>query len=314
MSRVFKPLLLVAITCLINFAVMVTFFEERGAHGTGTPLGNGDVNGDRSLNTTDAVYLLDHLFNSGPPPVAIASGGLTPEQAEILGHMTIEYLDDGQGGLSKTIRFTGVNVQVVNGLGATNGLPANPFQTLPGVVNGVGNLIVGYNDGYGDRTGSHNIVCGFSNQYASYGGIVGGSANRLESALSAVISGNNNVCSGSYSTICSGTNNSCVGAANAILGGDSNSAQGAIASICGGFDNTAVGHQSVVVGGASNAAVGQHTTVVGGALNTAGGSLSVVVGGQSNVASGPRSVVGGGSQRTAPGPNDWTAGVLFQDF
>jgi len=44
---------------------------------------------------------------------------LTPEQAEILSHMSIEYLDDGQGGMVKTIRLTGANFQVVNGLGAT---------------------------------------------------------------------------------------------------------------------------------------------------------------------------------------------------
>src|SRR5258705_97292 len=59
---------------------------------------------------------------------------LTPEQSEILNHMSIVYLDDGQGGQAKTIRFSGVNVQIVNGLGATE------------TVNGVGNLIVGYNE------------------------------------------------------------------------------------------------------------------------------------------------------------------------
>ena len=51
-----------------------------------------------------------------------------------------------------TIRFSGVNVQIVDGSGNTSG-----------AVNGRGNLIVGYNElrGSGDvRTGSHNIVVG----------------------------------------------------------------------------------------------------------------------------------------------------------
>ena len=78
----------------------------------------------------------------------------------------VEHLDDAQGGLAKTIRITGVNVQIVNGLGATNGFPANPGSTDPLLTptNSVGNLIVGYNEfgnPVGDnRTGSHNIVGG----------------------------------------------------------------------------------------------------------------------------------------------------------
>ena len=31
---------------------------------------------------------------------------ITPEQSEILSHMSIVYLDDGQGGQAKTIRIT----------------------------------------------------------------------------------------------------------------------------------------------------------------------------------------------------------------
>ncbi len=54
---------------------------------------------------------------------------LTAEQAEILGHQSIVYLDDGQGGTVKTLRISGINVQLVNGLGATNGNPTNPDLT-----------------------------------------------------------------------------------------------------------------------------------------------------------------------------------------
>ena len=45
---------------------------------------NGDVNGDGSLNISDAVYLLKFMFNGGPAPVAIAQGGgLTPDQEAV---------------------------------------------------------------------------------------------------------------------------------------------------------------------------------------------------------------------------------------
>jgi len=50
------------------------------------PSGNGDVNGDGLLDLSDAVYLLTHIFRSGPEPVAIAQGPvLSPEvEAAIL--------------------------------------------------------------------------------------------------------------------------------------------------------------------------------------------------------------------------------------
>ncbi len=89
--------------------------------------------------------------------------GLTPEHLEILAHMEIVHLEDGQGGLAKTIRIRGVNVQIVSGSGATNGHPANPSSVDPALTstNGLGNLIVGYNEPGNpiadDRTGSHNI-------------------------------------------------------------------------------------------------------------------------------------------------------------
>ena len=43
----------------------------------------------------------------------------TPQQAEILSPMSIVELDDGHGGTVKAIRITEINLQIVNGLGAT---------------------------------------------------------------------------------------------------------------------------------------------------------------------------------------------------
>ena len=42
--------------------------------GAAAPSGNGDVNGDGQLNLTDPIYLLKHLFQSGPAPVPIDCG------------------------------------------------------------------------------------------------------------------------------------------------------------------------------------------------------------------------------------------------
>ena len=72
------------VTILVLVGPMIT-----GA-GPGCPVGpgpeaecNGDVNGDGILNVADAVYTLNYLFVDGSlAPVAIASGGLTPEQEE----------------------------------------------------------------------------------------------------------------------------------------------------------------------------------------------------------------------------------------
>jgi hypothetical protein len=58
-----------------------------------------------------------HLLPGAPPPT------LTPEQAEILSHMSLVFLPDGQGGTVKTIRISRINVQVVNGTNITTGGP-----------------------------------------------------------------------------------------------------------------------------------------------------------------------------------------------
>ena len=87
--------------------------------------------------------------NFAPEPVPAASQGLTAEEQEILSHLSIVELSLGAGGgTAKTIRVEGINVQVVNGLGATNGYPTDPTTTGTALtsVNGLGNVIVGYND------------------------------------------------------------------------------------------------------------------------------------------------------------------------
>ena len=47
-------------------------------------------------------------------------------------------------------------------------------------TNGLGNLIVGYNEGGGARTGSHNIVLGRDLGFSSYAGLVTGELNSVD--------------------------------------------------------------------------------------------------------------------------------------
>ena len=64
------------------------------------------------------------------------------------------------------ITISGANLHVNNGTGSTDGS-----------VNGLGNLVIGYNELRGagdDRSGSHNVVVGSRNNFSSYGGLVGG--------------------------------------------------------------------------------------------------------------------------------------------
>ena len=103
------------------------------------------------------------------------------------------------GSTSTTIVFEEVNVQIVNGLGATNGNPADPTSVLQTTVNSLGNLIVGYNEGADAgliRTGSHNIIVGTQHQFSSFGGMVVGFTNTISGAYSSISGGTRGAASG----------------------------------------------------------------------------------------------------------------------
>lgn len=242
---------------------------------------------------------------------------LTAEQAEILSHLSIVYLDDGQGGQAKTIRFTGVNVQVVNGLGVTNGNPIDPASTVAVTVNGVGNLIVGYNElGHAlgdDRTGSHNIVAGIKNNYPSLGGLVASYESRLEGPYNGILGGRSNLSRDRHSVAIGGDNAVALSDRSFAAGGFNNVAANSMDVVVGGNGNTASGSKSSIFGGDANVTSANFATVLGGLQNNASGTRSTVVGGRFNDAAGNTSTVGGGAHRTATGEDDWVAGSLFQD-
>ena len=93
--------------------------------------------------------------------------------------------------------FTGVNVHVRSGSGATDGS-----------VNGLGNLIVGYDElrgsGLDDKTGSHNLVVGPTHNYSSYGGLVAGCRNAVSGIYASVSGGSNNAASNECASVSGG--------------------------------------------------------------------------------------------------------------
>jgi hypothetical protein len=181
------------------------------------------------------------------------------------------------------VTITGANLHLVNGLGRTS-CTDDQGQPMPNCPNGLGNLIVGYNETRGEdiRTGSHNVVVGIQHNFSSFGGLVVGEFHTLSGDFAVVTGGQSNTASGSHSS---------------VSGGEGNIASGFFA-VSSGVSNTASGFGSVVSGGQ---------------FNTASGEGAAVSGGSGNTASGEGSAVSGGSQRTASGQFDWVAGSLVED-
>lgn len=172
------------------------------------------------------------------------------------------------------VYFDGCNIHIRSGSGSTFG-----------VTNGLGNLIVGYNEDTGgpyNRTGSHNIIIGPYHTYSSFGGIVAGVLNTISAGSASVLGGVGNVASGVQSVVSSGSG------------------------------NTSKGIQSSVSGGTFNTASGDNSVISGGKYNEASGNGSSVSGGQANLASGIQSSVSGGFERSAVGTWNWMGGSLFQ--
>lgn len=136
-----------------------------------------------------------------------------------------------------SVSFTGANVYVNSGSGTTSG-----------TVNGLGNLIVGYDEGSSSKTGSHNLILGSYHGYTSYGGMVGGYANDIGSAYSSVVGGSYNEATGTTSVVVGGYYNEATGHRSAVLGGYSNDASGSYTGVLGGFANEASGSYATVTG------------------------------------------------------------------
>ncbi|WP_018231756.1 hypothetical protein [Thioalkalivibrio thiocyanodenitrificans] len=150
-------------------------------------------------------------------------------------HDYVEIIPDPHVLNEYTVRFSGVNVQIVNGQGDTN------------TVNGLGNLIVGYNEsrsGTGTsvcsngeydneaqctvaghvwaenhKSGSHNIVGGRENSYSRYGGLIVGYRNYINRRFATVTGGSHSAASGIMASVGGGFANFARGDYSSILGG-----------------------------------------------------------------------------------------------
>lgn len=218
--------------------------------------------------------------------------GLTQEQKDILSYLSLSEPP-------RTIRFSGVNVQIVNGTGNTD------------KKNSLGNLIVGYQEQRStpepnDRTGSHNIVVGREQNYSSYGGLLAGEHNTLSGVFCSVVGGRSNTAAGAWSSVSGGEENQASTRAGSVSGGFRNAASGARASVSGGCCNDASGTASSIGGGTENKASGSGSAVTGGSSNVASGESSAVSGGSGNTASGKLSSVSGGAGNLAEG---WASSV-----
>lgn len=153
------------------------------------------------------------------------------------------------------IHITGANLHIESGSGRTDG-----------PINGLGNLIIGYNEPRGGdiRTGSHNLILGSQNNYALYGGIVAGFHNSIFGEYASITGGGFNTASGVLASVSGGGNNAASGDNFAsISGGDHNTASGNDASVSGGYNNTASWYASSVSGGANRIVAGNYNWAAG---------------------------------------------------
>lgn len=110
---------------------------------------------------------------------------------------------------------TACNMWIQDGSGSSNDGGGN--------LTGLGNLIIGYNETgnpNGDfRAGSHNLILGTANSYATWGGAVFGYENAITGVNAVVSGGFGNIVDGDYSSITGGSLNTVGSHAGAILGG-----------------------------------------------------------------------------------------------
>lgn len=321
------------------------------------------------LTVLCAMIMVSLFLTSGntwagvPERLAILEATVVAQQAEIavlqtqlaavqsnpvldLGSYVSVDLNELNGLAGPHVLFDSVNLHVRNG----DPTPCNFTSSC--IVNGLGNLVIGYNEidgslAAGDRGGSHNLVMGYGNRFRSWSGIAHGFRNTIDvgGEHAVVLSGDRNIVSswsgtligGFFNTttsasyldvIVGGKRNTTSDAAAVVVGGDMNTASGIWSVVAGGYANTASGGHATIAGGDSNIASGGVSSIVGGETNTATGVWSVVTGGNdnissalhstvtggdSNTASGDASSVSGGANRSATGLYDWAAGSLWED-
>lgn len=136
---------------------------DRGDPGLRGPPGDVEISREEYDTLVAQVQALQVQLTALQAQVNDSDSGLDSRVAAVENTLTCASYDAA----GMELRFEGCNVAVINGVGSTT------------TSNGLGNLIVGYNEGTGTKAGSHNLIVGPNHSYASYGGLVAGSGNGL---------------------------------------------------------------------------------------------------------------------------------------
>lgn len=203
-----------------------------------------DVNGYYTASSLSGLDGRLATLENAVDELESAKSALEAEVAALQSTTASMSVEDG----GSTVRFTGVDLQVVDGTGDTDG-----------AVNGRGNLIVGYNGDAGSpetRTGSHNLIVGDEHSYTSYGGAVLGYDNSITGIATTVTGGFGNEATNLYASVSGGIGNTASGFQSSVSGGFGNEASGDSSSVSGGGENTAAAYQSSVSGGSGRTAPG----------------------------------------------------------
>lgn len=276
----------------VGLLMNVTVDGQTAANSFLTIWGNGPNPGTSALNpaagepptpnavTTDltAGGQFKIYNDAGSVNVIIDIGGYYTNTSLVDLHQRVATLEATLASVSATtvdghptVRFTGVNVQVVDGTGTSACTRCT----------GRGNLIVGYNEddfSVKARSGSHNIVVGTDNDWTSHSGIVAGQFSEISGEYATVTGGASNTASGGWASVSGGSGNTASNVQASVSGGIFNEADGPYSSVSGGASNTASGARSSVSGGSGNTANGDQTVILGGAECTDGTINGVIVG------------------------------------
>ena len=160
-------------------------------------------------------------------PVVSGGTGSAPSCSSGTAVLAPTYVSSGVGG-RPTVRFAAVNVQILNGAGATAS------------KNGTGNLVLGYDENPGAlaQSGSHDLILGRNHSFTGYAQLLAGFQNTAAGNYAAVL-GENNTAPGQYATVTGGQNNAGKGTAASVSGGYGNTSAGGWSAVTGGYANTA---------------------------------------------------------------------------
>lgn len=236
----------------------------------------------------------------------------TPEEAELADRVkALEQLLARVHRDGPDLYFEGVNVHVISGAGTTDAPP-----------NGLGNLVIGYNEPIGGvdfqgnpndvRSGSHMLVLGKGNSYSSYGGIAGGIYTKATAPWASVIGGRENVASADLAVVLGGQQNRASALAAVCLGGWTNQASGVGSTVAGGDGNEAAGWLSSVTGGTENTARGDRSSITSGRDNdiSPDAEFGAVSGGAGNQVDAQGGSVSGGTDNVVRDGFGWAGGRL----